>query len=148
MKTLNFTFVIILSLSTSVNSGFFDSALNLVKPSVSTDNVTLDIEFKETVNSLLGSVSKTGEDARIAATGSINNKLSKKTISQIQINVRILECNQLGYNCTQVGEEDIEINTDVPPKQIRYFNETFSHSRGMHYMPTFYKHKIVKVKAW
>ena len=148
MKVLSLTFVAILSLSTTVNSGFFDNALNLVKPSVSLDSITFDVEFKETTSSMLRFISNTDSavDAEISATGSIYNKLSNKAISQVQINIKILECDKLGYNCTQVGEEDININTDVPPKQTRYFSEMFSHNRGVHYVPTFYKHKVVKVK--
>ena len=54
--------------------------------------------------------------------GRVRNRDSSHTLTGLELHLKVLECSQPG-SCDTVGDETENISVDVPPQQVREFNQ-------------------------
>jgi len=66
----------------------------------------------------------------INVTGRMLNTSNTETIKTIVFKYEILECNASGENCTTIGETENRWDTNIPPKQARFFDHLIAQPEG------------------
>ncbi len=70
------------------------------------------------------------KDDLTQVSGRALNTSHRETVKTIVFKYEILECNNSGQNCTTIGESEKRWNTNIPPRQVRYFDHTISYTSG------------------
>jgi len=71
-----------------------------------------------------------GDSNIIYVTGRMLNTSNTETIKTIIFKYEILECNASGENCTTIGETKNRWDTNIPPKQARFFDHLIVQPEG------------------
>ena len=104
-------------------------------------NASIDDWFEKMANKAVGldtsivtisnlKYSNRGRSDIIYVTGRMLNTSNTETIKTIIFKYEILECNASGENCTTIGETKNRWDTNIPPKQARFFDHLIAQPEG------------------
>ena len=83
-----------------------------------------NLEYRSTPSPIRSSLFFVDVSARI------KNLSKEDTVKYIVFIYEILECNSSGKNCTTIGEEEVRGSKEIPPGQMRYYENRFGYTNG------------------
>ena len=128
MKTV--IIIALLSISFQANASIGDWLEKVANKAVGLDASIITIGNLEYSNGGFDVVTFDSDSTSSRVKGRVLNTSNSKTIKTIVFKYEILECNNSGQNCTTIDEDENRWDTNIPPKQVRYFDHLIRYTPG------------------
>ena len=128
MKTV--IIIALLSISFQANASIGDWLEKVANKAVGLDASIITISNLEYSNDGFDVLTFDSDSTSSRVKGRVLNTSNSKTIKTIVFKYEILECNNSGQNCTTIDEDENRWDTNIPPKQVRYFDHLIRYTPG------------------
>ena len=128
MKTV--IIIALLSISFQANASIGDWLEKVANKAVGLDASIITISNLEYSNGGFDVVTFDSDSTSSRVKGRVLNTSNSKTIKTIVFKYEILECNNAGQDCTTIDEDENRWDTNIPPKQVRYFDHLIRYTPG------------------